>query len=83
MIISVFAEKIFDKMEHSFMLSILNKQKLLSNSFYAVLLPRSQHVNVDVRGFPAKVRNKACFLLDCLILCWGFSSMILDEGNVN
>ena len=72
MIVSIFAEKIFDRMEHSFMLSILNKQKLLSNSFYVVLLPRSQHVNVDMRGFPTKVRNKAYFLLYCLILCWGF-----------
>lgn len=83
MIISIFAEKTFDKMERSFMLSILSKQKLLSSSFHAVLLPRSQHVNVGVRGFPAKVRNKACFLLNCLILCWGFSSKILDEGNMN
>ena len=71
MIISIFAAKIFDKIEHSFMLNILNKQKLLSNSFYIVLLPRSQHVNVE-RGFPTKVRNKACYLLYYLILYWRF-----------
>jgi len=59
MIISIFAEKIFDRIEHSFMLSILNKQNLLSNSFHTVLLHRSQHVAVDTRGFPTKVRDKA------------------------
>ena len=60
MIITIFAEKIFDRIEHSFMLSILNKQNLLSNSFHSVLLPRSQRVDVDTRGFPTKVRDKAC-----------------------